>query len=750
MTPQPPPGFELIPHRRQEPQQSGPPPPPPGFELIPQDQVNTNPARSQAEAQVAKDREGGGMLQTVGEGLRSVARGVGMGYTDEIEAGLQGGLNTISGGYLGKPYDQALEYERAYDRATDKDQGLVGTGLQVAGALATAPFMPVAGGAAAGSRIAGGVATGAAYGGAAGFGAGEGGFVERAESAGQGAAVGALLGGGLTAGIEGGRAVRRAYANQGRSGAYGSIADDLPGGVDELADQVATGPSRGNVTTNRRTLDILGEEMQRSGGDVQAARQATLARIAAETGVQPATAATQVRRLTQVHEDSPLMLGEYPAVAGSDAAQRLRQPGNIELDDLGRTQDSTTQASLDYLANNGNAQSAQSTRNAISGRQETLAPALRDTLASYGPTVQTGPRTTRPAEIADTEALLNNAWQLASREYSAAYSSPVATPQSYQNLPRVLERYANMAVTRSPDVGNVIRQAINQFIYRRPDGSIGIQSLRQLQDARTSLRGQMTALDRIGRADMARVLRPLYQYVTRTMEEMSPQWAQANRRWADMNVDQLAQELGDAFATKAGPQYRQQIAQFQQLAPQAQEIVQVHFLQKMFDKIDNLGDQHGVSKLFSNDHSRSMIRELFGDEAVVSFTRAIRDQKVAERSQAMTGNSATHRRGVAQKQKDADTGLTAAVEGANARGVRNWLLEKATQLLTERKNRPMAEVLTTPISDTANVAQHIHNMRAQQERLRQLSGSSRLTRPAVNTAARLSGQNMTPRNEEAR
>ena len=167
------------------------------------------------------------------------------------------------------------------------------------------------------------------------------------------------------------------------------------------------------------------------------------------------------------------------------------------------------------------------------------------------------------------------------------------------------------------------------------------------------------------------------------------------------------------------------------MAPQAQNIVRVHVLQKLNDKIDNLGDAHSVSKLFANDHARMLIRTLFGDDAVVGFTRAVRDQRVAEQSQGMMSNSATHRRGVAQKQKDAETGLVAAVEGANVRGVRNWLLERLTQIVTERRNRPMADILTTPVSDTANVARHLHNMRAQQQLLQQLDQPSRILPPAV-------------------
>ena len=101
----------------------------------------------------------------------------------------------------------------------------------------------------------------------------------------------------------------------------------------------------------------------------------------------------------------------------------------------------------------------------------------------------------------------------------------------------------------------------------------------------------------------------------------------------------------------------------------------------------------------------------------MTFTRAIRNQRVAEATHAATRNSATHRRGMAQRQRDAETGLTAAVQNANAQGVRNWLLERATQILTERRNRPLSRIVTTPMSDTANVAMHIERARQQRQRL---------------------------------
>lgn len=711
-SPQPPPGFALI-----EPEKATEWPADWGqaksmIDALPENKRDL--ARKEwAHSIVANERKNGGLGQVVDDTVRRLARGIPVvgGFADEGNAKIAS--------MLGYDYDMQLAYERAKDSLGDQEQPLLSLGTQVAGGVATLPFAPVARGATVASDIGLGALQGAGYGAAAGFGNSEGGIANRIEGAAGGAATGAVLGGGVTAAGRGVQAVRRAYANQGEAGAYGAIAQDLPGGADTLADQIAAGGSRANVANNRRTLDILGEEMQRAGGNVQQAQPAAIARIAQELNVTPQTAAAHIRRLTQVHEGSSLMLGEYPSVAASDATQRLRRPGNVNLDELGRLESTNTQGKLDYLANNGNAQSAHTVRNTLAARQETLAPALRDTFGDMAPRIATGQRTTRPATIQDTADLLQAARQLARNEYDAAYNAPVASPQRLQQLPRLFEYLANRAATSAPDVAATIRNAVNQVAVRRPDGTLGVQSLRQFQQGRTTIRGQIQALTQSGRADLANEIRPFYQLLTRTMEEMSPQWAVANRRWADMHLAQVAQDLGDAFSTKAGARSREQFAQFQHLAPEAQDIVRIHVLQKFSDQLDNLGDTHGVSKLFSSDASRALIRDLFGDQAAVDFTRAIRDQKVAEISQNMTKNSATHRRGVAQKQADAETGLVAAVENANARGVRNWLVERLTQVLTERRNRPMADILTTPMDDTANVARHLHNMRQQENMLQQ-------------------------------
>jgi hypothetical protein len=672
-----------------------------------------------------------GLFQTV------IGQGLGFGFGDEIAAGVRSLVGS-------ETYDEALKSERQNLRTFRDRNKILSTVGEVAGGMAVPGVGLVRGAlrpaASAAGRIGQAVAIGGGTGAVTGFGQGEDGFGNRAQQAAVSGTLGAVLGGGIGMAGEGLRQINRARANMGEAGAYGRIGDDLPGGADALADQIAAGPSRANVATNRRTLDILGDEMVRARGDVQAAEQATIARIMTETGAARTTAVNQVRQLRNVHADSDLMLAEYPAVAGSDAALRgpnagLRQARNVDLDELGRVQDSTTQAKLDYLANNGAAQSAQDVRNAISTRQERLAPSMRETLEGIGPQAQPpGGGASRPANIADAEAIIDNARQLGSQEYRQAYNSPVNNSLMLNWLPRMLQWHENRAASRSGDIERAIRNATDQFYINTPNGRLAMGTLQQLQDARGVVRGQIQSYRQQGRDDLVNAVQPVYEHITRLMTNMSPQWARANQRWADMNFLRMGAELGDAFATKAGPRFREQIREFDRLAPEAQNIVRIHFLQKLYDKLDDLGDTHAVSKLFANDHNRNMIRALFGPEAAITFTRAVRDQRVAEASQRMMANSATHRRGVAQQQMQTETGLMAAVGNANAGGVRNWLLQRATQLVTERRDRPMAAILTTPMSDTAQIAQHLARMRGQAGVLTRAEEPVRATLPAAGAA----------------
>ena len=157
--------------------------------------------QAKVREQVTKDRAGGGIGQTVGEGIRTALNGLSFDTADEIGAAMQGTANFVTGGRIGKPYDEALAYEREYDRQVEEGQGMAAPALKIAGGLAVAPALPVTQMFTRGvlnpgmaRTVADATANATAYGAAAGFAAGEGGLENRIDSAKNAVAYAAPLG----------------------------------------------------------------------------------------------------------------------------------------------------------------------------------------------------------------------------------------------------------------------------------------------------------------------------------------------------------------------------------------------------------------------------------------------------------------------------------------------------------------------------------------------------------------------------
>ena len=171
-----------------------------------------------ADTYVAKERKNGGVGMAIDNAVRTVARGTFIGPAlDEISAATQSGLYALGMG--GAPYDEALAYQRARDRAVDQDYPVASVAGQIAGGVAGGIGAMRQGGMTVGGLLAGGplatvkpaqtmtanmaqgAAAGAAYGGAAGYMGGEG--DDRLASAEQGLKMGALVGGALPPVIQG-------------------------------------------------------------------------------------------------------------------------------------------------------------------------------------------------------------------------------------------------------------------------------------------------------------------------------------------------------------------------------------------------------------------------------------------------------------------------------------------------------------------------------------------------------------------
>jgi len=731
--------------------------------------------RHWADAYVARERSEGGVGMALDNTARTLARGSFVGpVLDEVSAITGNPLAAITAAVSGPddpnalPYYERLEYQRARDRAVDKDYpvlstaGQLATGLgggalmfkagqramtpveRVAGSIAFGP-MPAPANTARG-RILQGTGYGAAYGGMHGFFDSEGGDTgeiaksldNRLSGGGRGAVAGGLTGGVLSGAIEGGvQVARRAADARVRRDPYTSMLDDLPvsrtPGVDNLDDfvsRVTRGDSTSDAANLRRAVLYYGEELNLNNGNAANARRAAAARIAAEDGITPQSAMGHIAQAEQVHANSPLWLGEYPAVARSDEAMFGAQGGRRrnatlvnELDDVSATDMSSMQRTIDYLANDGARPSAVQMTDQLNLRRPTLANEMRDTLDTLPgrPTVPVGPRTTRPMTIDDVQAQIDQLQQAAGQYYDAAYAAPMSAQGNrimMTWLPRILDQIQNVAYGRAGDYREAIERALGLFYTNVPGtGRVAMQSLRQLQDARTALRGQIDAYAQGGRNDIARELRPLYRGITRIMERMSPEWATANRLYGDGNIQRTVNELGEAFSNRASPQYREHIRQFDNLAPELQDIVRTQWLQKQYDLLTNLGDDHSVAKNFRSDQVRNMVRDLFGPEAAVVFTRAVRNQKAAEMTGGAQGNSLTHLRQETKRQKEQSFDIDSAAQAGNIlgaiRAVQNWWRGREVS----RRNQALVPILSTPLRETGEVGRHLVNMQNAQQRL---------------------------------
>lgn len=480
--------------------------------------------------------------------------------------------------------------------------------------------------------------------------------------------------------------------------------------IDDLANAAAVGNTPANLGISRHVLDVLGEEMVKANGNRRVAIPETLARLQAN-GVAPTTAKDQLRRVMGTHADNELMLGEYPAVAQSDMDTRLaRNLSKVTDEQAGAIQDTGTQRLIDYVANTGSMASSQNVRNAIGARAQGLKDSTEDAIRSLAPSRKT---------IQDVESDLAAATQLARKEYDTVYNSPGGTlvnnAKLHEGLQSTINKYEGIAKGRSGEQAKAINSALEEFFIDLPNGQkIIMPTLQMAQDMRGALRGIIQRNRQAGNDHIVNSLQPLYQDVTKVMQTASPAWAKANQRWADLNLDEVAAELGQSFAKSAGPKARDQLAQFKALAPEAQDIVRVHYVQQKLDAIENaakLGGTKNLGELFTKAHSRAMDRAILGDAGAVQMARLIRDANVMARSRDMLKGSPTQPRQQMQKEQDADLNMISAAQNFDWRDWKAAMFEKAVALMRERRNKVIGKVVTTPMSDTPAVAENLERMR---------------------------------------
>lgn len=229
---------------------------------------------------------------------------------DEAVGGIQGGLHKISGGYIGQPYEEAVAYERAKDRATAAKHPILDPVVKAVSGIATLGPALTGSKLLSATTIPGQALQGAAVTAPLLFAEGlasEGTWDERYQRAKDLGALGILLGagapvvlGGLGAGIaKGAEITSPAFARLGallgrardKAAIRASAGEVAPqSGADAAADQViANWLSRGNVTVDqlRQRLDDAGEAALYGGSRGSAAGRSAAQDVLAPVDLDP-------------------------------------------------------------------------------------------------------------------------------------------------------------------------------------------------------------------------------------------------------------------------------------------------------------------------------------------------------------------------------------------------------------------------------------------------------------------------------
>ena len=702
------------------------------------------------------------------EAPSSPARTLLFGLDDEILSAVDAGLGNVSGNAVGQPsYDEALALRRAAKEKYDEEHPIVSTTGQVVGGFA-APGIAAQKMAQYAPRVmehvAGRIGTFGAAGGGASLAThwgnqegGSGGVEQQAANRFEGGlfptVLGTILGGALPGAFEAKRALGKFWAARGTPERSGQTAiidklarpDDAtvaaqtkatnnqnamaaaisgtpqpavplkPGDVgnrmaiDRLADDVSVGHYNSSKPQNmRRAFDILGEEMSRAGGDKAVAYKRAVARLMTDIGVGEAQAKQIYTNIYKAHAGGDLMLGEYQSVAAGDKLTRKQQADTVDLDEA-RAQQETPMGDLyEYLGTSPGTRGV-NMRNELNARGGEA----KDTFRGWAQKKAPGGKDLETA-VTDLDALDG----VMAKEYDFVHNSPGGydTRKLMEGLPKIIDKHQNEWAGSLGENADAIKRALDQLYIQSPTKDrIPMATLKQLQQARTTIRGQRKQYAAQGRDDLAKQLTPLYQDITNLMADASPRWKAVNDKWFGGELTREALKSGELMPLKAGPKQREIFARFDGFAPEIQDAVRIGWLQQLNDRLKNLGDSHDVAKLFKNEVSREIVEKLLGKENAIEFTRLVRDLDVANKTSGRAqANSRTHIRGEIRDDQNADVEAIKSLYSGNVSDIKSRFLTFFENKFKEARGKGMQPFLTTRVKDTPGSAYQIQKLRERQ------------------------------------
>ncbi len=693
--------------------------------------------RKSAEEDLAKLREENPSLYNINMpgGAETALRGIPVlgGFVDEAKAGVSAGVNAVTGGWAGQPYDEALAYERARHAMSDAESPVANTITKLAGGLAAAPVTPVLQAATTLGRIGAGAATGAAYGAGHGFAEGEGGFSERLGTAGEYGAAGAAIGAGLPA--VGAAATGALWA--GRQAAPWLTAR-LPGrAADDVADSVlSVRIERSGATPQTVQTELqAGQEAARLGPN----SQARLPEMIADTsdGMQRLTGSVyrQGGRAGEIVRDAletrqrgdPNQISRF---ASGDTGQR----GRID-DALSRALQLRTSASARQAERQIAADQAREGRRLYDAARQGSEPfdiqgvidGVAQRMQEYPPGIAGQLQKaidlfTQPVKkgAADAEAALMTRL----RRLSEDMQEKISFAKNDQARERLTRRFAVLMRRGQEDLATLRSQHAQFTAQRRPVDNIG-----RFDAAKQELDDMIEAARRGGENNLARLLTGLKNDLLNAVHlpnaagepTRNVLYQQARNAWGSAAENREAIELGRA-ALREGSEIS--IEQFRNLSPGQQIYFRQGFLESARNALGNRRSGNDATMPFQTARVQDLLREIipnsratagtFGDRSGRFGEYLSREERMGQTRNRVLGNSAT-----AQRQGDdaefAADALSRVMMGL--RGGTNAIIEVVGSALTRATayRQDVAEALARRLveADPAAQARILQNLQRQ-------------------------------------
>ena len=633
-----------------------------------------------ADAVVSRERKGGGVGQSIDSTVRTLARGTFVGpFLDEITAGSNAALNTVSGGAIGAPYDETLAYQRAKDKAFDAANPVASVVGQIAGGVAGgigavrtigAKGIENAGRLAVGGPLAtvapsenafanlakfGGV--GAVYGGAAGFGNAQGGLDQRLDGAGTGAMLG---------------------------GAAGAILPPVITGAARFASGVsdAITPQVARVSQNVRNM--MGGASDDIGAQSVGAARAPVQPLPPISGADAAADQVIANQLSRA------------GVSTTDLRQRLAQSRiAAELDDTGSLVPNAIapvdlDPSLGRLAGSVARQQPEAgnrARGFIYGRQSGMTPSegmpdgsgvpTRAMMTAADPNIPMGQgervrmALRRAFDVPDgtpyqNEQRMIEAARARSRDlYGGAYQAAEGVDIS-QAIAPVLARWQDQATTAPREIAGAIQRAIRNYQTSRGV----VSSLRDFQAAKEVLDGRIdkliTGLDssanrRLGGilTDMQRELRGAIDSIP--TNNVGQRYQAARAQFSDDVAMRDAYRMGqDAI----GQGSEINAAAYRALEPGQQQMFRMGLLAAIEKKISTSKRTADITQVFETPNMQEILRDVIPQRAVPNRAERLGGLIDTEKSFVRTRNEVLGNSKTAERMADDDAldNMTGLVE----------------------------------------------------------------------------------------